>query len=360
MRILFDAYWWATGPVSNRQVLRQIICSWLQQFPQDEVVLAVKHGDLAATSAEVPSSVTLIATRLKPQGISAIVELPFLAKRTGADVIVTHNFTPLFGRSGVFIHDFLFVTNPEWFTRKERAYFRLMPLSARLSNVVFSSTRNEAKRIARVIGTRKKVAATGLALNPALIEAAPERPGMLPPMGSYILTVGRLNVRKNLEFTATAAARSRSITREHPLVIAGAFHGKSTTFSHEVTEAIAAGRIVLSGHVTDAELSWLYQHAAAFVFMSLDEGFGLPPLEALYFERTVIASDIAVMREVLGPFGLYVDPTDVVAMSNAIDSLDPRGISANIGRSRKYVTESYSWAATVTTMRTELLQLEGQ
>jgi hypothetical protein len=112
MRVLFDGFWWARGPVSNRQVLREFIFAWTREFPDDAVVVAVRRRDQQVARAELPATVGIVATRLSPQGISAIAELPFIARKVGADVTITHNFTPAFGRAAVLVHEFMVLTPP--------------------------------------------------------------------------------------------------------------------------------------------------------------------------------------------------------------------------------------------------------
>ncbi|MCQ3029013.1 glycosyltransferase, partial [Pseudomonas tremae] len=126
------------------------------------------------------------------------------------------------------------------------------------------------------------------------------RPASLASIDDFLLTVGRLNVRKNLAFTCLAAIRSGAISASFPLVIAGSVHGRSEDWPPEVQRAIADGAIILPGYVADEELAWLYGHCRAFLFFSRGEGFGLPPLEALRAGGEVLASDIPVMREILG------------------------------------------------------------
>ncbi len=126
IRILFDAYWWNEGPPSNQAVVHEFIRAWAKRFPEDQVFLAIPGIDAPATP--VPAGATVLRSRLSPHGVSAMLWLPRLARQIRADITLTHNFTPLAGRSAVFIHDVLFQTNPEWFSRAELAYWALIPM----------------------------------------------------------------------------------------------------------------------------------------------------------------------------------------------------------------------------------------
>lgn len=317
MRVLFDAYWWVRGPVSNRQVQREIVRHWVEEFPEDEAVLVLRHAD--AGVADLPGRAHAVTTRLWPHGVASIVRYPQLAKDAGADVIVTHNFTPWSGRSAVFVHDVMFQTNPEWFTRPERLYYSLGPRLLPRADVVATSSAHEAERIAaRNPRVRGPVHAIGLAVGTGLRDARPVRPAGVGDEQRFVLSVGRLNVRKNLGRTFEGALASGAVDTDRPLLVVGEPEGVSTAVDPAVRHAIDTGAIRFLGRIDDGGLAWLYQHAELFVFLSLDEGFGLPPLEALSFGCPVLASDIAVLRETLGDRATYVDPRDVDAIAKAL------------------------------------------
>jgi len=360
MRVLFDGFWWTSGPASNRQVLREFIWAWHQQFPDDELTVAVTRTSLIAARSELSPDVAIVGTRLRPQGVSAIVELPFIALRMHADVVVTHNFTPAFGTSAVFIHDYMFLSSPEWFTRKERLYFGLMPLSARRAKWLFTSSRTEADRISRYSRGRT-VTAVGLAVGHGLTDAVARKPtGIEGVSGDFLLCVGRLNARKNLANTIEAALQSGRATAASPLIIVGEPQGRSANLSPSVTVAVDRGAVRFLGFIDDDALAWLYLNTSLLLFLTRDEGFGLPVLEAMYFGAPVLVSDIAVFREILGTKATFADPDDVAAISEAIRAAPARmartSLDANPGTTPDDL--AYSWRASVLTMRAVIAQLE--
>lgn len=350
MRLLFDGFWWGSGPVSNRQVMREFIWAWESEFPADELVVAVRRRDLDTARAELPDRVELVGTRLAPQGLSAIVELPWTARRHGADLTLTHNFTPAFGRSAVFIHDFMFLTSPQWFTPKERIYFVLMPATVRRATVVFTSSATEAERVRRRAG-RRPVVPVGLAVGSTLANATPRRPADLEVDG-FLLSVGRLNERKNLATAIVAALESGRLSERFPLLVVGESGGRSGDLPPEAAGAVDAGAVRFLGFTDDAELAWLYAHTDGLLFLSHDEGFGMPTLEALQFGTPVIASDIPVFREIVGELGTFVDPLDVDAVASAIRALPPRVDGGGVDPA----SLGYSWGASVRAMRAALVE----
>lgn len=351
MKVLFDGHWWVNGPASNREVLKQIVLTWSRDYTDDQIVLAVPRRHVGAVRNELGKDVKVVPTRLSPHGVSAILELPFLNLRHKADVMIAHNFAPAFGPSVVFVHDFLFLTNPEWFTFAERRYFGFMPLLARRAKMIFTSSKNEAQRIRRFSTKGKPIHPIGLGANTGVIHAAPRPVTELAGVRGFILSVGRLNIRKNLGMTLDAALESGRISAQYPLVVVGAESGKVAEFSPRLREAVESGAIRFLGYTSNEELAWLYSRADAFVFLSLDEGFGMPLLEALSFGTKVLASDIPVFREIMGDAAVFVDPTDLAAASAGIRSvLDAEPDPASTSR----VLEKYSWAGTVRRMRQHL------
>lgn len=358
MKVLFEAFWWGSGPISNRQVQRAMIREWVSAYPEDEVTIAARRKDIPLIVSEFGDRVRTQAVLLAPQAVSSIVELPRLVKKSGADVVISHNFASPGTKSVVFIHDVLFMTNPEWFTWLERGYFNLMPWSARSARLILTSSESEAERIKRCLGARREaeVRAVGLALNDSLLSAQPAGPvGNLRPR-QFVLAVGRLNARKNVATACMAALDARSITAARPLVVVGSPQGKGVELPESVQEAVSDGSIVFTGHVTNEQLAWLYANTALFLFVSLGEGFGLPPLEAMAFGAPVVAADIPVMREVLGHYATFVDPKDRAAISAAIDGHET---ARGTRQSRiEMARTKYSWQDTVRQMRTDIATSE--
>jgi glycosyltransferase involved in cell wall biosynthesis len=105
--------------------------------------------------------------------------------------------------------------------------------------------------------------------------------------------------------------------------------------------------VILTGYVPDADLPALYTGATAFVWPSLYEGFGLPPLEAMACGTPVICSDASSMPEVVGDAALLVDPLDEAALRDVLRRIagDPalRDDLRARGRARD---ATFSWART--------------
>jgi glycosyltransferase involved in cell wall biosynthesis len=329
-RVLLDGYWWVEGPPSNSTVQRELIRAWARRYPDDELVLVVPqaHVDLVRATGGAPDGVRVVGARLRPHGAAVIGEYGRIARRVGATVALTHNFTPRGIPAVVFLHDVLFQQHPEWFTRAERLYLGRVTAGLPRAARVVTSSAHEAARIEHLNPRASGVTPIGIAPDPELMTVEPVRPASLGNVDGFLLTVGRLNVRKNLGTAVAAALRSGAVGRRTPLVVVGERDGRDPGFGPEVQEAVESGSVVFPGYVSNAELSWLYRHATSFVFLSLDEGYGLPPVEALAFGTPVVASDIDVFRETVGGHARLVDPTDVAAAASAIrvDLESPRRV----------------------------------
>ena len=328
MRVLYDTYWWSSGPVSGRVVVREILKAWMQEFPADEFVLGVRPGDREAVAKAFPG-VRTVRIFGRPHGVATASQYAWHARRHRVDVTYTQNFSPPGAWSVIFVHDVLFQTNPEWFTGPERAYFKLITTLARGADLVLTSSENEAQRIRDNNRRVRRVEPIGLSVASALVDATQVAPEVASGLDGFTLTVGRLNVRKNLEAVLLGALESGRLTTERPLVVVGSEDGKSAEIATTVAEATRDGLVRFVPHVTDAELAWLYAHADVFVYLALDEGFGLPPVEALHFGTPVVVSDIAVFHENLGTFATYVDPHDTSAIARTLQAVSTDRVDAS-------------------------------
>jgi len=106
----------------------------------------------------------------------------------------------------------------------------------------------------------------------------------------------------------------------------------------------AAGTIVLTGHVDDEELVGLLGGARAFLYPSLLEGFGFPPLEAMACGTPVITSDRGSLAEVVGDAALRIDPHDVDGLADALRRvLADAGLAADLRERGLRRAAAYTW-----------------
>lgn len=270
-----------------------------------DITFVVYTAEPAATRTLLPDAEH---RRLAPSGPLRrnLVDLPLAVRRDELDLLVTQYFTPL-GRPSrhvVVVHDILFETHPQFFPPRTRWRNKLLvrwsARRARLVLTVSEYSRGEITRAYELPPNRVAVVHNGVA---APGEGAARPPAVVPPGAPYALAVGRLEPRKNMRLLLDAldlvpdpAAR---------LVIVG----RDDFESAAVLDRIATDpRVLHLVDVTDDELSSLYRHAAALVFPSLGEGWGIPVLEALASGTPVIASDRTAVPEAGGDVCTYFDP----------------------------------------------------
>lgn len=145
--------------------------------------------------------------------------------------------------------------------------------------------------------------------------------------GGYLLCVGTLEPRKNLDLVLRAYERLPDALRARfPLLIVGLAGWHQDRFADGLARGVRSGRVRVLGYQPDETLAQLLAGARLLVFPSLYEGFGLPVLEAMASGTPVVLGNCVALREVAGEAGVYVDALDEGACMQAIQQLldDPK------------------------------------
>lgn len=343
LRVLFDAYWWSDGPPSGRNVVRSLVRTWIEDHPQDQVTLVVRPAAVDEVQHELRELGLPAAVRAAP-AYARVHALAAVASGRGPeshDAVITQNFAarPKDAVSAVFVHDAMFAEHPEWFGRRERAYLSALRPSLRRADLVFTSSQTEAARISRVWPeTAERTHAVGLHPPRDFADTIDRRPGAVGD-APFVLAVGRINVRKNLRRLVEAFQKD-PFPSDHRLYVVGQPDG--------LEELLPAGddRVKVLDRIDDAELRWLYRHSSLFVFPSLDEGFGLPLVEARSLGARAVVSDIPVFRE-LGLAEDYFDPESVDDIARTLAGAHAR----ESGTIPTTAAPAGSWSDTVGAMR---------
>lgn len=143
----------------------------------------------------------------------------------------------------------------------------------------------------------------------------------LEPKG-YILSVGTLEPRKNiLSLLQAYELLPDSLKARWPLVVVGIRGWKDQAISTRLEALANKGRIRALGYVSSDKLPVVYAGAALFVYPSIYEGFGLPPLEAMASGVPVIVSNRASLPEIVGNAGVLINPEDIESLAETMESL---------------------------------------
>lgn len=204
------------------------------------------------------------------------------------------------------------------FRRHKLARYREMAARADRVIAVSNATKHDAVDLLGL--TPERIRVVPLGVDRRFHEARPD-PAVQARLGlrhGYVLFVGIVSQRKNTERLVRAFARSRAAGGRQ-LVLAGRFYHRSEATRQAAVESCAPGSVVFAGHVPDGDLPALYAGAAALVFPTLYEGFGLPVLEAMAAGVPVLCGDRGAAPETACGLAVLVDPTDTDAIAHGID-----------------------------------------
>jgi glycosyltransferase involved in cell wall biosynthesis len=224
-------------------------------------------------------------------------------------------------RQVVTVHDAATLDHPEWFERKFALWYAAMlPRLIRKVRAVITVSDFSKERIVQLTGIEPgRVHVIFNGVDPRFRPVEPDKVTQtradLDLTHPYVLFVGSLEPRKNLKtlLEAWQLGRFEGAT----LAVVGA---SSRLFQQLCFDSIPPG-VRLLGSVEDDLLPVLYSGAAGFVYPSIYEGFGLPPLEALACGCPVAVSDIPALREVCGEAAVYFDPLSPADLSVRLDWL---------------------------------------
>jgi glycosyltransferase involved in cell wall biosynthesis len=242
------------------------------------------------------------------------------------------------------IHDLIADILPESLSLRARAAFRRTYRTAAVADRVIAIS--ETTR--RDLLVRYPVAADRVVVVPNGVAASfvSHRGGGTPPSEPFLLYVGGLDPSKNVRFLLEVLTVVRRQVPTMRLALAGETGPRRDALLAMARASGLAGALDLLGFVDDARLAAAYRDAAAFVFPSLYEGFGLPPLEAMAAGCPVVASPGGALLEVLGKAAWIAPLGEAAAWAGAVVTLH-----RDIGRRRAMVDAGRAHAARFTWKR---------
>jgi len=250
------------------------------------------------------------------------------------------------------IHDLSFIRVPECAEPSLRSYLlQAVPASVRRADIVLADSECTRADLIELLGAdpdRVEVVYAGVGQrfqrvrDDNLLRDVRERYN-LPKR--FILGLGTLQPRKNFRRLVRAYAMTQGqIANEIRLVIAGAKGWMYDGIFRSVEELGLRDAVRFPGYVADDDLPALYSMADLFVFPSLYEGFGMPPLEAMACGTPVVTSNASSLPEVVGDAALVVDPLDVAALADAMGHLlTDRDLRENMARRGVEQARLFTW-----------------
>ncbi len=359
MRIAIDAHSVGTGLAGNETYIANLIEALVELDTTNSYTLYVTKREAVeryrARWPHVTLRQTLPHSPLVRVPLTLVVEL----RRHPVDLLHVQYTAPPFAPCPVVatIHDLSFEHLPETFHRRSRTQLRLtVRRTARRAAQIIVPSEHTRRDIIETYGLEpERVSSIPLAAAPHFAPVADEgeRARVRRRYGiedEHILALGSIQPRKNLARLIRAYAglrRARAQAKLPQLVIAGRKAWLYEETLRALDESGEQERIILTGYVPEADLPALYSSALCFVYPSIFEGFGLPPLEAMACGTPVITGDRTSLPEVVGDAGLLVNPFDEEAIAEAIARvIDDRNLRATLRQRGLERARRFSWRAT--------------
>ncbi len=251
------------------------------------------------------------------------------------------------------VHDLTPWTHPEWHAGRtlvgfvplwertvERAarFICVSQTTARDLEIRYPETRPQIRVIPNGVGGDFKPAPDG--------PSAEKTRRRYAAGARYILYLGTLEPRKNIEALVVACERLWGNRRARPdLVLAGGMGWRTSSLTRRIARSPFRDKIHLAGYVPRETARELYRAAEVFVYPSLSEGFGLPVVEALACGVPVVASTAQALKEVAGDAALFAEPWDVAGFARQIESaLEDRATRDRLRRDGPIRAAKFSWS----------------
>lgn len=308
-RVILINGWFLLRPITGVQRHARAVLTALGRLEQDRYRFIVAAP---GPSLGVPESMDFFED---PSSLPGVLwqqfRLPILMKKLGASLLWSPgNIGPVLLKDQVVtIHDAAVYAGGEWFSWQFRIYYRvLLKLIGRRARLAITDSKFSKEELVKYdIASISKIRVVYSGVDKRFTSV----PGM-PYDFPYVLTLGsrdpRKNVNKLIEAWRLLSVEAKKGSR---LVVAG---GGGRSFASEGIKNVPS-TVYFAGFVEDKNLPALYSGARAFVYPSLYEGFGLPPLEAMACGCPVVASNAASLPEICGDAAYYVDPHNIESIA---------------------------------------------
>ena len=355
MRIGIDTHAAERDGTGNGSYIRGLVSALAALGGDDEYVLyGIDPQHRFYANLEPRAKVIVRGLRPQAAALRIPLALALASYRDRLDVLHVQYVGPPRHRGArvVTVHDLAFLHVPESFPAVQRWRLRwLVPANARRAAAVVTGSEYSKRDIHATYGIPlEHIAAIHYApdsrfrpvRDDAVLAALRRRLGI---RDRYVLSVGRLNPRKNLLELLRAFEEVRPQLREPAqLVIAGPRDFRADRLDAAIAASAWRADVIHAGYVSDDDLPALYTGAAVFVFPSLLEGFGLPPLEAMACGTPVVYSSAGSLMEVVGDAALPVRPGHLEDLSTALLRVlgEPR-LHATLGQKALERAAQFSW-----------------
>jgi glycosyltransferase involved in cell wall biosynthesis len=318
------------GPdrIGSREIEQNGITAEAQRL-RDEHNKNGAAPSMFSEAASRPERFEFIRARASIYSLREHWEIARLAR--GADLLhCPHYNIPYFykGRMLVTIHDLTHLVDRDFVPNRLAYYYARIMLRAAAHHArqVITVSEFSKRSICQALEVpENKVHVISYGVPRRILQSGPVNMALLEKLEvsqPYILFVGLLKPHKNVQALLRAfALLPEQVRASHQLVIAGKLDTCYPALRQLSQDLRLSDRVVFTGYVTDEELRALYAGAKVFVLPSLNEGYGLPVLEAMAYGVPVVVSNISSLPEVVGDAGILIDPRDDQSIAKALEGL---------------------------------------
>lgn len=354
MRLLVDAHVFDESPQGTRTYLKGLYTEVIAlNDPEIEVFFCANDIDNLRVEFGDHPNVNYLKIYSHSRFLRLTFEFPRLARKNRIDAAHFQYIAPLIKacKEIVTIHDVLFLDYADYFPLQYRLIKRLLfRWSSKRSNLLFTVSESSKAAISRHFEIpSEKIFLTPNGVSKEFFE--PIKPGQREALRikyglrRYILYVSRIEPRKNQIMLLRAFHELELWQRGYDLVFIGRTDIESTQFNRYLSglnEDIRQHVRILD-NITFSELNTFYKSCELFVYPSLAEGFGIPPLEAAASQCVVLCSNTTAMRDFDFFNDKFFDPNDLDQLKNMIRlNLDIRN-EEEVEKIQRLIKERYCW-----------------
>jgi glycosyltransferase involved in cell wall biosynthesis len=334
----------------------------------DLIQVLTPHPDVVRAAVDLPPHFRLVPMAATPSWWRIPVAMPLAVRQQRAQVLHVSYVAPPFAGcpTVVTVHDLSYLVYPGSVTPRVRLILStLVPLSVRrAARVIAVSSNTKRDLVERYRLPPEKVSVVFEAAAPAFkrLDATPTRSLPAGVREPFLLAVGNVEPRKNLDRLVEAFKALRD-AGDFPgqLVLAGKQSARAAPVLEKINRLGLSDAVVFTGYLGESDLNLLYNRAALFIYPSLYEGFGLPPLEAMACGCPVVASNTSSIPEVLGDAALLVDPTSTTAITDAMRAVLSRPeVAAQLRERGSRRAAMFSWERAAMETRQVYAQAVGE
>ncbi len=364
MHIAINGWFWHQAHTGSGQYVRNLVRT-LSALQEDVKLTVLLPSGPAGKTEHIFPDVTLVYHPTRTGALAKVrweqIVVPRSAHQMGVDLLHVPYWAPPMRSplpTVVTIHDLIPLLLPAYRgDARVRLYTAFVSAASKAANLILTDSyaaRNDILTNLTVVP--EKVRVVHLAADQVYTPEAPHDDEAIRNQWQltrpYVLYLGGFDVRKNVDTAMAAFAKASTAMTSVTFVVAGKLPDPKRALSIDprrqaARAGVAQNRVRFLGYVEEATKPALYRGARVFIYPSMYEGFGLPPLEALACGTPVVGSERSSLPEVVGRAGILLPPYDADGMAGAIIQLliDDAMLGTLKQEARKQATR-FSWTAT--------------